>query len=161
MVYKCQEFQIGFDRRTPSQIKKHFVQMEDYEKEYVKKAVKNINIKRLVISPHLYEKMEREGITFDLEVIYDTIRKFNVNKDLIEVNRNNDNSTRILIKSRKNLDVNVNGRIEKCKLCFVINLANNHIVTTYYNNLQNVKRIPNLTKYDKNLNIVKYLKQYI
>lgn len=161
MVYKCQEFQIGFDRRTPSQIKKHFVQMKDYEKEYVKKAVKNINIKRLVISPHLYEKMEREGITFDLEVIYDTIRKFNVNEDLIEVNRNNDNSTRILIKSRKNLDVNVNGRMEKCKLCFVINLANNHIVTTYYNNLQNVKRIPNLTKYDKNLNIVKYLKQYI
>lgn len=161
MVYKCQEFQIGFDRRTPSQIKKHFVQMKDYEKEYVKKAVKNINIKRLVISPHLYEKMEREGITFDLEVIYDTIRKFNVNEDLIEVNFNKDKSTRIAFRSKKIIEVNVGGRIEKCRLCFVINLANGHIVTTYYNSLQNVKRIPNLMKYDSNLNIVKHLKQYI
>ena len=160
-IFKCKEFEYGTDRRTLSQRKKHIIQMSDFEKDLTKKVVKNINLRRLVISPHLYEKMEKQGITFSLDIIYDTIKHFDVRENLIEVNRNNDKSTRILLRSRKILDVNVNGRIEKCKLCFVINLDNGHIVTTYWNTLQNTKRIPNLSNYDKNLNIINHLKKHI
>ena len=66
-IFKCKEFEYGVHRPTPTQVKKHFVQMSDYEKQLVTKAVKNINLKRIIISPHLYEKMEKQGVTFGLD----------------------------------------------------------------------------------------------
>ena len=72
-IFKCQEFAYGSHTFTPTQVKKHFIQMNDYERQIVTKAVKNINLRRIVISPHLYEKMEKQGITFGLDIIYDTI----------------------------------------------------------------------------------------
>ena len=88
MSSKCQEFAYGSHTVTPTQVKKHFIQMNDYEKQLVAKAVKNINLRRIIISPHLYEKMEKQGITFGLDIIHDTIRNFNIEADLIEVNHN-------------------------------------------------------------------------
>lgn len=161
-IYKCQEFEYGVHRPTPTQTKKHLVQMNSFEKDLVKKAVKNINLRRIVVSPHLYEKMEKQGVTFGLDIIHDTIKNFNIEEDLIEVNYNKDGSTRIAFKGRKVIDVNVNGRIEKCKMAFVINLTNGHIVTVWYRNLVNIKKLPDLRiNYDKNLNIAKHLKRYI
>ena len=161
-TFKCQEFAYGSHTVTPTQVKKHFIQMNDYEKQLVTKAIKNINLRRIVISPHLYEKMEKQGVTFGLDVIYDTIRNFNIETDLIEVNYNKDRSTRVVFKSRKTMMVNVNGRLEECKMAFVINLTNGHIVSVWYRNLVNIKKLPDLRyNYDKNLNVAKHLRQYI
>ena len=50
-IFKCQEFAYGSHTFTPTQVKKHFIQMNDYERQLVTKAVKNINLRRIVISP--------------------------------------------------------------------------------------------------------------
>jgi len=160
-TYKCNEFRM-VNTATPTQVKKHYCQMNELEKEFVKQSVAKIDVDKMIISPHLEEKMVNEGITFGMDIIKDTIKRFNVETDLIEVNRNKDNSTRVCFKSKKIVDVNVNGRIEKCRLCWSYNYVNHHIVTVWWNTVEYAKRIPNLNRnYDRRLDIITHLKKFI
>ena len=158
-TYKCNEFN-NVNTMTPTQVKNHITQMNKLEKDLVKQVVAKIDVNRIIISPHLIEKMEG-GVTFGIDIIKDTIKNFKLEEDLIEVNYNKDKSTRIAFKGHKVVNVNVNGRITKCKMAFVYNLKNRHLVTIWYNDLVAIKRIPNLNRYDKTLNVAKCLKPYI
>lgn len=158
-TYKCNEFN-NVNTMTPTQVKKHITQMNKLEKDLVKQVVAKIDVNRIIISPHLIEKMEG-GVTFGIDIIKDTIKNFKLEEDLIEVNYNKDKSTRIAFKGHKVVNVNVNGRITKCKMAFVYNLKNRHLVTIWYNDLVAIKRIPNLNRYDRTLNVAKCLKPYI
>ncbi len=159
-MYKCQEF-ANVNTMTESQRKKHVTQMNALEKEMTKTILKKLDVNKLIVSPHLYEKMEEKGITFNIKMVKNTIKNFILEKNLIEVNYNTDKSTRIAIKGTKPVEVNVGGEVKECVLCFVINLKNMHIVTVYWNTVEFSQRIPNLNRYDAKLNVAKYLKPYI
>ena len=158
-TYKCNEFS-NVNTMTPTQVKKHITQMNELEKDLVKQVVAKIDVNRIIISPHLIEKMEG-GVTFGIDIIKDTIKNFKLEEDLIEVNYNKDKSVRIAFKGHKVVDVSVNGKLTKCKMAFVYNLKNRHLVTIWYNDLIMIKRIPNLRRYDRTLNVAKCLKPYI
>ena len=161
-VYRVNEsLEYNKVRTTPTQKKKFHTQMNMLEKKLVKECLKVKNYSKLAyISPHLKEKMKKKGLTFDESLIRKTIKEFDLDI-LLEVNYNEDKSTRILMKTRETVRVNVNGRIQECVMCFVLNLKNHHIATVYYNTPQQVLRTPNLSRYDKNLDIATQLKQYI
>ena len=162
IVYKTKEsLDYTVVRTTETQQKKFINQMNSLEKELVKKVLKtNDYSKKAFVSPHLKEKMKLKGLTFPESLIRKTIKEFDLDI-LLEVNYNKDKSTRVLMKTRETVKVNVNGKIEDCVLCFVLNLTNYHIATCYYNSKEQVKRTPNLRKYNKDLNLVRYLKPYI
>ena len=115
-TYKCNEFS-NVNTMTSTQRKKHISQLNELEKDLVKQVVAKIDVNRIIISPHLIEKMEG-GVTFGIDIIKDTIKNFKLEEDLIEVNYNKDKSTRIAFKGHKVVNVNVNGRITKCKMAF-------------------------------------------
>jgi hypothetical protein len=159
-MYKCNEFQ-NVNTMTSNQRKKHVSQMNYLEKEMTKTILKKLDVNKLVISPHLFEKMEEKGITFNVKMVKNIIKNFVLEKNLVEVNYNADKSTRIALKGTKSIEVNVGGEVKECVLCFVVNLTNMHIVTAYYNTVEFSHRIPNLNRYDSKLNVAKCLKPYI
>ena len=148
-------------RTTPTQKKKFHTQMSLLEKELVKECLRVYNPKRAYVSPHLRDKMKEKGLSFNEDLIRKTIKEFDLDL-LLEVNYNTDKSVRVLMKTRETVKVNVNGKIQDCVMCFVLNLSNDNIVTVYYNSPQQVLRTPNLSRnYDKDLDLVKHLIQYV
>lgn len=148
-------------RTTPTQKKKFHTQMSVLEKELVKEVLKVKNYsQKAYISPHLKEKMELKGITFDEKLIRKTIKEFDLDV-LLEVNYNEDKSVRVLMKTRETRKVKVDGKIQDCILCFVLNLKNFHIATCYWNSPQQVLRTPNLSRYSEDLDLVKHLIEYV
>ena len=159
-TYKCNEFKM-VNTMTSTQRKKHISQLNKLEKEFTKKAIEKFDLNKLIISPHLKQKMKEQGITFNMEDVKDIVKNFTIEKNLIEVNFNKDLSTRIALKGTKPMKVNVGGEVKECVLCIVINLTNNHLCTLYYNTVEYSKRIPNLNRYDRTLNVIKFLQPYI
>ena len=150
-----------FSTTTQGQQKKFITQMNDLEKQMIFMAVKNFNLNKMIISPHLKEKMLEKGITFGVDLIKKTIKEFTIEKNLLECNYNADGSTRILIKSHDTFKVEMENEIKECVICFVINLKNHHLATVYWNTVEFSKRIPNLRNYNRRLDILTHLKPYI
>ena len=144
-------FEVGNVKHTTNQVKKHMSQMSSEEIDYMKDKLRNLNI---TLSRHLKEKED----TFYMVDFQNEMKDLN-NLNIIEYNetltRNKFLDYRVLLRTNNTYEVNVDGRKEICQLCFVVSIKTGKIVTAYWNKSNDVHKSLNLSRYDKNIKIIK------
>lgn len=146
-MIKAIDSDVGNIKITKGQVKKHCSQMTTKEKDMLVKVVRNTNIDNLKYASHIH----REFIT---ETLVKTIK--NCTPDNIKdfsISTIHKNEMRVLIRSNYQDIVELDGKVQKCNLCFVLQLNTNTIITTWYNSINRKKDKVNMNRYCKNLKI--------
>ena len=144
---------VGKVKKTYMQQKKHFSQFSENEYTYLENSLKNIDLSSITVSRHLKSK----DIKFDIEDIYDSLKSTHLNEMIIEYNqtpKGNLLDKRVLIRSIAAYDVFINGKKEKCNLCFVISILTHELVTVYYNLADDKHTSIDMRRYNRNLKII-------
>ena len=140
----------GNVKRTDGQTKKHYSQMTATEINFLKKELKEINVHNCKVSSHLVRKFKTE-LKIELLELARTIKS---NDSLIIEYNTVRNDKRILIRSKKEYNVILDGRKQLANICLVISIIENKIVTAYYNSSNDNHNHINMTRYNQNLKII-------
>ena len=139
--------------KTEGQVKKHRIQMDENEKEFLKGKLNNLKQDKLVISQHL----EYKFIGYDMSVVSELPFRDNVKDLIIEYNEtpmDNFTDRRVLLRSIESYKVNIKGKIQNCNICVVYSLVTNRIVTVYWNLVNDNHRSINWNRYSRDLKII-------
>lgn len=144
------------------QKRKHVTQMSNNEIKFIRKELSrslHTNKHKLTLSKHLVDKMDKGDTDIDMSVVTRMIHQF---KDcLIEYSHMTKGKKgyvtdrRVLLRSKEELTIQMDGRKSKCNLCVVINIDKCEIITTWFNNSYYNHHNLRLHRYDANLNILK------
>ena len=144
----------GRVKQTQGQLKKHYTQMSTKELKTLSKAILETNL--FHISNHLNEKdnhINNDTIKMLLsqDSAIDNILEYNIVPIYVDGTYYVDK--RVVLRSKRVEKVNMNGRLEKCNLIFVISLINRTIVTAYYNKVSDNHKSINMSRYCANLKV--------
>ena len=148
------KFKRGTITTTNNQVKKHSSQMSGKEIKWLKNTCKNLEVVNMGISEHVREKIDSGEITFDMKEIERVLQCIE-DDNIIEYNYNMVNhSRRILLRDKKDIMVNVEGRPTKSNLCFVVDITRNILVTVYYCDAKDNHSTMNWSRYCSWLKII-------
>lgn len=147
-AYKPFEYQINkVKKETPNQVKKHVSQFSETEFHILHAFVNGICGSKLQITPHA-----KSHISFiNQSIVQQTLDDC----ELIEFNITNQNP-RLLIRSRKQLNVVIDGNLDIAHVCMVIDIKNLRVITSYANTCSDNHQTLNWDRYDPDLDILKY-----
>lgn len=163
---KCNsELHGGNDKFTKNQIKKHYTQMNDKEKEIINKKIKEIN--DIKLSNHVIDYLKDNYFDFGnndfKKYILNYLKRNNeLKNDIIEfnktINKYNGIDYRVLIRMNDDFYVRCKDNIIRmCNLCCVINLNDFKLVTMYFNRKSDKHKTLDYSRYDEALDIEKCL----
>lgn len=144
----------GVVKRTYNQEKKHYTQFTNEESLYLQEKIRSLDTSKLKVSNHLSLK---STVSYDIGDIIATMRSDDLTDIIIEFNSTkkfDHTDKRVLLRSKKVYDVEVDGNIKKCNLCFVISLLKNELITVYYNEYKDNHDTINWYRYNENLKII-------
>lgn len=140
-MIKAIDSDIGNIKTTKGLIKKHCSQFSRKEMEMLVKVVKNIDTNNLNYANHIHREFIPETLVKTIKnCTPDNIKDFSfstIHKD----------DLRVLIRSNYKDIVELDGKVQKCNLCFVISLNTNTIITTWYNSINRKKDKVNMNRY--------------
>ena len=143
-------FEYAIERKvkvTENQIKKHAIQMTAEEKQLLSVLVSSLRGANFRITNHA-----KTHIPFlNNSLVKQTLE----NCDVIEFNVTN-NSSRVLVRSRKQLNIIVGDNYELANVCLVIGIADCTVITAYANVKGDSHDTLNLDRYTADLDIIKY-----
>lgn len=146
------EIKKGTVRKTNNQFKKFVTQFkgDDFEKCLI--AINNTLHKKIYASSHLKRK---SAVSYDMKEICDVLKS---NKfDIIEYNYvqySDHRDNRVVVKSWDSYNVNVDGKDTECNMIFVLSVTNHQIVTLWYNSIDDDHKTLNMSRYNKNIEVV-------
>lgn len=139
-----------FDHRvktTNNQIKKHISQMTAQESTILHTLISNLDSHEMRITNHA-----KNHISFiNRSIVSQTLQAF----DVIEFNVTN-NKPRVLIRSRKQLNIVTERGMDKANICLVISIEENSVITAYVNCTNDNHKSIDMSRYDESINIIKY-----
>lgn len=153
-MIKAIDSDVGNIKITKGQIKKHCSMMSRKEMEMLVKVVKSIDTNNLKYANHIH----REFLNDTLVKTIKNCTPENIKDFSFSTMHKND--LRVLIRSNYKDIVELDGKVEKCNLCFVIALNTNTIITTWYNSINRQKKNVNMNRYTNfkiDLNVLKKL----
>lgn len=134
-------------KRTENQIKKHECQMTEAEKLILSTLVSSLDAYSLSITSHA-----RNHISFlNKSIVSQTLQSF----DVIEFNITN-NKPRVLIRSRKQLNIITERGMDRANICLVIGIEDNMVITGYINCTNDNHKTLDMSRYDESIDIIKY-----
>lgn len=140
-MIKAIDSDIGNIKITKGLIKKHCSQFSRKEIEILVKVVKNIDTNNLNYANHIHREFINDTLIKTIKnCTPDNIKDFSfstIHKD----------DLRVLIRSNYKDIVELDGKVQKCNLCFVISLNTNTIITTWYNSINRKKDKVNMNRY--------------
>lgn len=140
-MIKAIDSDVGNVKITKGLIKKHCSQFSRKEMEMLVKVVKNIDTNNLNYANHIHREFMPETLVKTIKTCTpDNIKDFSfstIHKD----------DLRVLIRSNYKDIVELDGKVQKCNLCFVISLNTNTIITTWYNSINRKKDKVNMNRY--------------
>ena len=153
-MIKAIDSDIGNIKITKGQVKKHCSQFSRKEKELLVQVVKNIDTNNLKYASHIHREFLNDTLVKTIKnCTSENIKDFSfstIHKD----------DLRVLIRSNYKDIVELDGKVEKCNLCFVLALNTNTIITTWYNSINRKKDKVNMNRYTNfkiDLNVLKKL----
>lgn len=151
-MIKAIDSDIGNVKITKGQVKKHCSQMTRKEMEMLVKVVKNIDTNNLRYASHIHREFLNDTLVKTIKnCTSENIKDFSISSIY-------KNDLRVLIRSNYKDIVNLDGKVQKCNLCFVIALDTNTIITTWYNSINRQKKNVNMNRYTNfkiDLNVLK------
>jgi hypothetical protein len=146
--YKPFEYEIKrIKKETKNQTKKHYSHFSDTEFHVLSAFINGIADSKVKILNHA-----RNHIPFlNQSIVNQTLD----NCQIIEFNVTN-NSPRILVRSKKQLNIIVDGNLELAHVCIVIDIKKLEVITSYLNCSFDNHSSLNLDRYDATLDILKY-----
>lgn len=151
-MIKAIDSDVGNIKITKGQVKKHCSQFTRKEIEMLVKVVKSIDTNNLKYANHIHREFINDTLIKTIKnCTPDNIKDFSfstIHKDEL----------RVLIRSNYKDIVELDGKVQKCNLCFVISLSTNTIITTWYNSINRQKKVVNMNRYTNfkiDLNILK------
>lgn len=151
-MIKAIDSDVGNVKITKGQVKKHCSQFTRKEMEMLVKVVKSIDTNNLNYASHIHREFIPETLVKTIKnCTPDNIKDFSFSTI-------NKNELRVLIRSNYKDIVELDGKVQKCNLCFVISLSTNTIITTWYNSINRQKKVVNMNRYTNfkiDLNILK------
>lgn len=140
-MIKAIDSDIGNVKITKGQVKKHCSQFNRKEMEMLVKVVKNIDTNNLNYANHIHREFINETLVKTIKnCTPDNIKDFSISTM-------HENDIRVLIRSNYKDIVELDGKVQKCNLCFVISLNTNTIITTWYNSINRQKKVVNMNRY--------------
>lgn len=140
-MIKAIDSDIGNIKITKGQIKKHCTQFTRKEKEMLVEVVRNTNINDLKYANHIHREFLNDTLVKTIKnCTIDNIKDFSIST----IHRDD---LRVLIRSNYQDTVELDGKVTKCNLCFVLALNTNTIITTWYNNVNRQKKNVNMKRY--------------
>lgn len=140
-MIKAIDSDIGNIKITKGQIKKHCSQFTRKEKEMLVQVVRSTNTNNLKYAKHIHREFINDTLVKTIQnCTIDNIKDFSIStihKD----------DLRVLIRSNYQDTVELDGKVTKCNLCFVLALNNNTIITTWYNSINRKKDKVNMNRY--------------
>lgn len=140
-MIKAIDSDIGNIKITKGLIKKHCSQFSRKEIEILVKVVKNIDTNNLNYANHIHREFINDTLIKTIKnCTPDNIKDFSfstIHKD----------DLRVLIRSNYKDIVELDGKVQKCNLCFVVSLNTNTIITTWYNSINRKKDKVNMNRY--------------
>lgn len=151
-MIKAIDSDVGNIKITKGQVKKHWSMMNRKELDMLVKVVKNIDTNNLKYANHIHREFINDTLVKTIKnCTPENIKDFSfstIHKDEL----------RVLIRSNYKDIVELDGKVQKCNLCFVISLSTNTIITTWYNSINRQKKVVNMNRYTNfkiDLNILK------
>lgn len=146
------EIKKGTIRTTTGQQKKYITQFkgDDYQRCII--AINNMLHQRIYASYHLRKK---STVSYNMKDICSVLKSGEF--DIIEYNYvqypdHRDN--RIVVKSWNSYLVEIDGKEQDCNMVFVLSVSNHQIVTLWYNSIDDDHDTLNISRYDKNIEVV-------
>lgn len=140
-MIKAIDSDIGNIKITKGQVKKHWSMMNRKELDMLVKVVKNIDTNNLKYANHIHREFINDTLVKTIKhCTPDNIKDFSFSTI-------HKNEIRVLIRSNYKDIVELDGKVQKCNLCFVISLNNNTIITTWYNSINRKKDKVNMNRY--------------
>ena len=153
-MIKAIDSDIGNIKITKGQVKKHCSQFTRKEKELLVQVVRNTNVNDLKYASHIHREFINETLVKTIKnCTSENIKDFSFSTI-------HKNDLRVLIRSNYKDTVELDGKVEKCNLCFVLALNTNTIITTWYNSINRKKDKVNMNRYTNfkiDLNVLKKL----
>ena len=120
------EIKIGWVKKTPNQVKKHYTQFTTEEQARLEEIVEQINLNKIWSSKHLKTK---DSVTYNFNDVKDVVLDNKIIEYNITKKNKNTYDKRIVLRGNKSIITNKG----KMNLCIVVSLKNMAIVTLYYN----------------------------
>lgn len=140
-MIKAIDSDIGNIKITKGQIKKHCSQFTRKEKEMLVQVVRSTNTNNLKYAKHIHREFINDTLIKTIQnCTIDNIKDFSIST----IHRDD---LRVLIRSNYQDTVELDGKVTKCNLCFVLALNNNTIITTWYNSINRKKDKVNMNRY--------------
>lgn len=140
-MIKAIDSDIGNIKITKGQIKKHCSQFTKREGETLVEVVRNINVNNLKYASHIHREFLNDTLKKTIKnCTIDNIKDFSIST----IHRDD---LRVLIRSNYKDIVELDGKVQRCNLCFVIALNTNTIITTWYNSVNRQKKNVNMNRY--------------
>lgn len=140
-MIKAIDSDVGNIKITKGQVKKHCSQFTRKEMEMLVKVVKSIDTNNLNYASHIHREFIPETLVKTIKnCTPENIKDFSFSTI-------HKNDLRVLIRSSYKDIVELDGKVQKCNLCFVISLNNNTIITTWYNSINRKKDKVNMNRY--------------
>lgn len=140
-MIKAIDSDIGNIKITKGQIKKHCSQFTRKEKEMLVQVVRSTNTNNLKYAKHIHREFINDTLVKTIQnCTIDNIKDFSISS----IHRDD---LRVLIRSNYQDTVELDGKVTKCNLCFVLALNTNTIITTWYNSINRKKDKVNMNRY--------------
>ena len=140
-MIKAIDSDVGNIKITKGQVKKHWSQFTKREGETLVKVVRNINVNDLKYANHIHREFINDTLKKTIKnCTVDNIKDFSIST----IHRDD---LRVLMRSNYEDIVELDGKVEKCNLCFVLALNTNTIITTWYNSINRQKKNVNMNRY--------------
>ena len=140
-MIKAIDSDVGNIKLTKGQVKKHYSQFTKREAETLVKVVRNINVNDLKYAKHIHREFINDTLKKTIKnCTIDNIKDFSIST----IHRDD---LRVLIRSNYQDIIELDGKVQRCNLCFVIALNTNTIITTWYNSVNRQKKNVNMNRY--------------
>lgn len=155
------EYFVGKIKETEGQVKKHYSQMSQREKEYLLIKIFESQVSGLTFGKHALEKITKETSKEDILSIISRISTSNI-IEYNEVHKYGKTDKRVLIrnKDKKTVAFSINKNsddilVAEANLCIVVSITYDRIITCYWNRVKDLHKISiHMDRYDKNLKII-------
>lgn len=154
------EYFVGKIKETKGQVKKHYSQMSQREKEYLLIKIFESQVSGLTFGKHALEKITKETSEKDILSLISRISTSNI-IEYNEVAKDGKIDKRVLIRDNESKYVVFatsedlkNTIVAKANLCVVISVENDRIITCYWNKENDCHKFIHMNRYDKNLKII-------
>ena len=150
---KIQPVAYKFERKVKesvAQTKKHWSQFSDTERILLECCVNNLSNNYITVSEHAKTHIPFFNHHFAKDVLNSC--------DIIEFNvtQRQDIQCRVLVRSKKTFPIKENGCTKQGNICMVVELKTCRVISTYANYADDTHSSINMSRYDGELNILKF-----